>query len=273
MGVNVRTSTDVGETLANTTITNNTIVNCDSEAILVEGMSNVRVVSNVIGCAGYACGYGIALAGRAGYRAACWNVRPANDSYVGFNTVNGAGIRNPILAWGDGPTLRDTVEQNTVDHALHTTDSDPTEPDGVGIKFAETVRHNDERPGLPTTSAALRDGAVVHNNFVQYAVSHGIFIGGTNATLHGNYVDYSAQKGLLIQQSASNAYIRSGRFRDNANGIVVRSIGSPILENGLYVNSVSGVCYNTSSTLGWNDYSGNRTDVTSYPYRPAGSTC
>jgi hypothetical protein len=251
MGINVRARGG----MVGIVVTNNHVSNCNDEAILTESASGVRVVANTIDCSGYSCGYGIVLQGHIGMLQNCSVSQPTSNSYVGYNTINGYSIRAPILMWGDGPTVSDTLEENNVNGAI-----------GMGIDLAEAVEPSPYGCPTPPNDPSLRRYAFVHNNRVQDAVGYGIYIGGDHAQVFGNYVHHS-NNGIVVEQGADYADIESGHYDTNNFGLVVRSRYSTIYGNGMYNNTQWGVCYDTLSTLLWNDYSGNAFgNIAAYTY-------
>jgi hypothetical protein len=254
MGVNVRGD---GTTYASAhaTVYSNTVSDCSDEAILVESTSAVRITYNDVECYVTDCGYGISLLSR--LDGSCNPTHPTSGIYVGYNTLNSANIRNPILTWGSGPTQSDTVEENNVNGAKTTSvNQNSTSADGRGINLTPAVEPHSGCT-LPTNNHLLRRLAVVHNNRVQQTAGYGIYIGGDSTQLYGNYVDH-ANNGLVVEQDADYPDIQSGQYTYNQMGLVVRAhVGAYIYGNGMYHNSQWGACVWGTYTVPWNDYASN----------------
>lgn len=273
MGINVR-GDGSPYSVANATVNGNTVSDCSDEAILVEGTSGARITNNDVECYVADCGYGISLKGDDN---ACVRNQPVNGVYVGYNTINGGNIRNPILAWGSAPTQRDTVEENNVNGGK-TTSGPPMyqnspNANGRGINFNASVPDYPQCAPAPT-DPSLRSYAFIHNNRIQYTQGYGIYVGGDHTTLYGNYVDH-ANNGLVVEQGADYADVQSGRYTYNQMGLVMRArTFLHIYGNGMYNNAQWGACvYGTQqqpTIVEWNDYASNTGPLTRWT---TGSGC
>lgn len=267
MGVNVR-GAGISDNERRITVNNNTISDCADEGILAEGTSLVHITNNTVNCYVADCGYGISLQGifQPGNGGTC-TIYPTDNSYVGYNTINGAHIRNPILLWGSGPTRGDTIEENNVNGA--TKSNDPNVPDGRGIALSASFAAGPCSSGGPEPTP--RYSAVVHNNRVQQTPGYGIYIGGSFTQAYGNYVDHT-DNGLVVEEGAIFADVRSGRYTYNNNGLVVRAPGATVYGNGMYHNKDIGMCItNQAYTPYWNDYAYNGRDL--YVYGSPSPAC
>lgn len=257
MGINVR-GDGTPYNVSRTTVDNNVVSDCSDEAILVESTSGVRITNNDVECYVAApddCGYGISLYSRV--MDDCSPTQPTNGVYVGYNTVNGYNIRNPVLAWGSGPTQNDTLEENNINGGKTTySNQNSTIANGRGINLSPAVEPHGTC-ALPQSNPSLRSYAFVHNNRVQQTQGYGIYIGGDHTTLYGNYVDHS-DNGLVVEQGADYPDVQSGRYTYNKFGLVVRArVGATIYGNGMYNNSQWGACVWGSDPIAWNDYASN----------------